>query len=105
MGEAAAAIPISRRRWRAALVEATGVVALLGLIAASLVIAVDAAAAPSFLVPAGRHAFPGWLAGPLHPLHLGSLDDVARPRRRTDRDERLLARRARVPGRDPRPPR
>lgn len=73
MREAAAAIPVSQRRGRAALVEATGVVALLGLIAASLVIAVDAAAAPSFLVPAGRHAFPGWLAGPLHPLHLGSL--------------------------------
>ena len=31
--------------------------------------------------------------------------DVARPRRRADRDERLLARRAGVPGRDPRRPR
>ena len=69
--EIAAALPIARRGWRAALIEATGIVAMLGLIAASLVIAVDAAAAPSFLVPAGRHTFPGWLAGPLHGLHLG----------------------------------
>ena len=70
MPDVAAALPISRRRW-AALVEVAGVLALLGLIATSIVIAVDAAAAPSFLVPAGRHNFPGWLAGPLHGLHLG----------------------------------
>jgi alpha-1,6-mannosyltransferase len=67
----AATLPIARRGWRAALIEATGVVALLGLIAASIAIAVDAAAVPSFLVPAGRHEFPGWLAGPLHGLGLG----------------------------------
>ncbi len=70
MPEIAAALPISRRR-QAALVETVGVLALFGLIATSIVIAVDAAAAPSFLVPAGRHNFPGWLAGPLQGLHLG----------------------------------
>jgi Glycosyltransferase family 87 len=69
--EIVAALPVARRGWRTALIEATGVAALLGLIAASLVIAVDAAAAPGFLVPAGRHQFPGWLAGPLAGLHLG----------------------------------
>ncbi len=71
MPEIAAALPIARRGWRAALLETTGIVALLGLIAASIVIVVDAAAAPSFLVPAGRHQFPGWLAGPLQGLNLG----------------------------------
>jgi alpha-1,6-mannosyltransferase len=39
-------------------------VGLLALLAASAVLAVDAAAGPSPLVPAGRRAFPGWLAGP-----------------------------------------
>ncbi|MCU1676252.1 MAG: hypothetical protein JWM93_1010, partial [Frankiales bacterium] len=37
---------------------------LLALLAASAVLAVDAAAGPSLLVPAGHKAFPGWLAGP-----------------------------------------
>jgi alpha-1,6-mannosyltransferase len=69
--ELAAALPIARRGWRTALIEATGVAAILGLLASSIVIAVDAAAAPGFLVPAGRHVFPGWLAGPLQGLNLG----------------------------------
>ena len=41
---------------------------LLVLLTASVVLAIDAAAAPSFLVPGGRHAFPGWLSGPLSGL-------------------------------------
>jgi hypothetical protein len=47
------------------------------LLAASLVLAVDAAAGPSTAVPGGAHAYPGWLAGPLagigSPLEHGSL--------------------------------
>lgn len=38
---------------------------LLLVMGASVVLAVDAAAGRSLLVPAGRHAWPGWLAGPL----------------------------------------
>lgn len=37
---------------------------LLAILAASIVLAFDAAAAPSFLVPGGRRVFPGWVAGP-----------------------------------------
>ena len=35
------------------------------LLAASTILAVDAAAAPSFLVPGGHREFPSWVAGPL----------------------------------------
>ena len=46
--------------------------ALAGLVLASLALAATAAGHPSGLVPAGRRSFPGWLSGPLHPLHLGT---------------------------------
>lgn len=47
------------------------------LLAASLVLAVDAAAGPSAVVPGGARAYPSWLAGPLggigSPLQPGAL--------------------------------
>src|SRR3954466_7338734 len=45
---------------RAALATAGGA----ALLTASVVLVLDAAAAPSFLVPGGVRAFPHWLAGP-----------------------------------------
>lgn len=41
------------------------------LLAAGLVLAVDAASGPSLLVPGGHRAYPGWLAGPFGGLGLG----------------------------------
>jgi hypothetical protein len=50
--------------------------ALAGLVASGLAIAVGAAGAPSpALTPSSRDAFPGWFAGPLAPLASGSLDE------------------------------
>lgn len=42
--------------------------ALAGILATSLVIAIEAAARPSLLVPAGSGGFPDWLAGPFRGL-------------------------------------
>jgi hypothetical protein len=45
-----------------------GVSGLFVVLAAVLVLAVDAASGPSMLVPSGHRAYPGWLAGPFSGL-------------------------------------
>jgi hypothetical protein len=52
--------PLASSPLRAALAATGGAV----LLTASVVLVLDAAAAPSFLVPGGVRAFPHWLAGP-----------------------------------------
>lgn len=51
--------------------RALGVGALAAIGTACLALATGAAGRRSALVPAARHDFPGWLAGPLHGLGLG----------------------------------
>jgi alpha-1,6-mannosyltransferase len=53
-------VPLAAPNLRPALAAAGGA----ALVTASLVLAFDAAAAPSFLVPGGVRSFPSWLAGP-----------------------------------------
>src|SRR5436305_4141788 len=53
-------VPLAASPLRSALAAAGGAV----LLTASVVLVLDAAAAPSFLVPGGVRAFPHWLAGP-----------------------------------------
>src|SRR3954463_11919124 len=52
--------PLASSPLRPALAATGGAV----LLTASVVLVLDAAAAPSFLVPGGVRAFPHWLAGP-----------------------------------------
>jgi hypothetical protein len=48
-----------------------GTLALAGLLAALALLAITTAAGPSSVIPkSGPHFFPGWLAGPLHPIGL-----------------------------------
>jgi Glycosyltransferase family 87 len=56
--------PLAIPRVRPAVAAAGGAV----LLTASLVLVLDAAAAPSFLVPGGVRSFPHWLAGPYEGL-------------------------------------
>jgi len=56
---------VALRLRRPTLPAVAAFVGLTAMFVAAVVIAVDAAAAPSFLVPGGRREFPGWLAGPL----------------------------------------
>src|SRR5947207_4017501 len=53
-------VALATRPLRSALAAAGGAV----LLTASVVLVLDAAAAPSFLVPGGVRTFPHWLAGP-----------------------------------------
>ena len=62
---AGARAPLTRRLSASSVGAA---LAVAGVLAAGLAIALAAAAGPSFLVPSGRHHFPGWLAGPLAAL-------------------------------------
>lgn len=72
LGSATPLVPGLSRR----LGEVLGVSALVGLVATGVAVAAGAAARPSFLlgssvIPDVRHAFPGWLAGPLAGLGPG----------------------------------
>jgi alpha-1,6-mannosyltransferase len=57
----------ARARWHAPSRQLLGTVAVAGLIIASALLATGAAARRRlYFVPASEHAFPDWLAGPLH---------------------------------------
>ncbi len=55
--------------------QGAGIAALGGLLVGAALIAIRAAARPSFLVPASQARFPGWIAGPLHGLAGASLSE------------------------------
>jgi hypothetical protein len=72
-------VTTSARRPRATVVAPVsallGAVALVGAVASVTLLALSTAAAPNSLVPTFRtmpHFFPGWLAGPLHPIGLAT---------------------------------
>ncbi len=59
---------ISVNRPRVHLRHAAGLVAVLGLLAATATVVLVAASGPTPLVPRSEQSFPAWVAGPLHGL-------------------------------------
>jgi hypothetical protein len=59
---------LSLSRPRIDLRQAAGVLAVLGLLAATATVVLVAASGPTPLVPRSEQSFPAWLAGPLHGL-------------------------------------
>ena len=61
---------VGHRGWRPAVAAATGLATML---VTSVLLAAGAAAGPSTQVPASRHGFPDWIAGPLRGLGAAGL--------------------------------
>jgi hypothetical protein len=60
--------PAPGRERHRVLLATLGVIALAGILAATIAIVLTAAGAPSILVPRSGIVFPAWVAGPLHHL-------------------------------------